>query len=261
MRIPLLRGRHFTEQEVSAGAPVLIVSESLARGVFPNEDPLGQRLLFGPTDPPREIIGIVGDVSHRGLELRKRPTMYMPMHATGWKNLVIRTTTDPLSLASAVRREIKALDPDLALAGVKPLEQLVYESVAEPRFRTTLLGLFAAVALLLAAIGLYGVLSYAVIERTREIGIRMALGAQARDVLRLVIGHGIKLALIGVLIGLGAALALTRLMKTLLFDLSATDPLTFGVIALLLTLVALAACWMPARRATKVDPMTALRCD
>jgi putative ABC transport system permease protein len=261
MRIPLLRGRQFTEQEVSAGAPVLIVSESLARAVFPNEEPLGQRLLTSPTDPPREIIGIVGDVSHRGLNLQKRATMYLPIHATIWKNLVIRTTADPLSLASAVRREIKALDPELALANVKPLEQLVYESVAEPRYRTTLLGLFAAVALLLAAIGLYGVLAYAVTNRTHEIGIRMALGAQARDVLRLVIGHGIKLALIGVVLGLGAALALTQLMKTLLFDVSATDPLTFVVIALLLALVALVACWIPARRATKVDPMIALRCE
>jgi len=261
MRIPLLRGRHFTEQEVSAGAPVLIVSESLARGVFPNEDPLGRALLFSPTDSPREIIGIVGDVSHRGLELRTFPTMYLPMHATGWKNLVIRTTTDPLSLASAVRQEIKALDPGLALASVKPLEQLVYESVAEPRYRTTLLGLFAVVALLLAAIGLYGVLAYAVTQRTHELGIRMALGARGADVLRLVVGQGIKLALIGVLLGLGAALALTRLMKTLLFEVSATDPLTFGVIALLLALVALVACWLPARRATKVDPMIALRCE
>jgi putative ABC transport system permease protein len=261
MRIPLLRGRQFTEQEVSAGAPVLIVSESLARGVFPNEDPLGQRLLFSPTDSPREIIGIVGDVSHRGLELRKFSTMYLPMHTTGWKNLVIRTTADPQSLASAVRQEIRALDPELALAGVKTLEQVVYESVAEPRYRTTLLGLFAAVALLQAAIGLYGVLAYAVTQRTYEIGIRMALGAQARDVLRLVIGHGIKLALIGVLIGLGAALALARLMNTLLFDLSPADPLTFGMVALLLTLVALAACWIPARHAAKVDPVVALRCE
>ncbi|HKQ78548.1 MAG TPA: ABC transporter permease [Blastocatellia bacterium] len=261
MRIPLLRGRQFTEQEVSAGAPVLIVSESLARAVFPNEDPLGQRLMFGPNDQPREIIGIVGDVSHRGLELRPFPTMYLPMRGTGWKNLVIRTTTDPLSLASAVRQEIKALDPDLALAGMKPLEQVVYESVAEPRYRTTLLGLFAAVALLLAAIGLYGVLAYAVTLRTREIGIRMALGAQPRDALRLIIRQGIKLVLIGVLLGLGAALALTRLMRTLLFEVNAADPLTFGVIALALTLVALVACWIPARRATKVDPMIALRCD
>jgi putative ABC transport system permease protein len=261
MRIPLLRGRHFTKQEVSAGAPVLIVSESLARAVFPNEEPLGQRLLTSPTDPPREIIGIVGDVSHRGLNLQKRATMYLPIHATIWKNLVIRTTADPLSLASAVRREIKALDPELSLANVKPLEQLVYESVAEPRYRTTLLGLFAAVALLLAAIGLYGVLAYAVTNRTHEIGIRMALGAQARDVLRLVIGHGIKLALIGVVLGLGAALALTQLMKTLLFDVSPNDPLTFVVIALLLILVALVACWIPARRATKVDPMIALKCE
>jgi putative ABC transport system permease protein len=261
MRIPLMRGRQFTEQEVSAGAPVLIVSESLARAVFANEDPLGHRLLFGPTDSPREIIGIVGDVSHRGLELRKRPTMYLPMHATTWKNLVIRTSADPLSLASAVRGEIKGLDTELAFAGVKSLEQVVYESVAEPRYRTTLLGLFAAVALLLAAIGLYGVLSYAVSQRTNEIGIRMALGARGADVLRMVIGHGIKLSLIGVLLGLGAALALTRLMRGLLFEVSAADPLTFAAIALLLTLVALVACWIPARRATKVDPMIALRCE
>ena len=261
MRIPLLCGRQFTEQEVNAGAPVLIVSESLARAVFPNEDALGQRLLFSPTDIPREIVGVVGDVSHRGLELQKRSTMYLPTRATGWKNLVIRTTADPLSLASDVRREIRALDPELALADVKPLEQLVYESVTEPRYRTALLGLFAAIALLLAAIGLYGVLSYAISQRTREIGIRIALGARGADVLRLVVGNGIKLALTGVLLGLGAALGLTRLMKTLLFGVSATDPLTFIVIALLLALVALMACWIPARRATKVDPMIALRCE
>jgi putative ABC transport system permease protein len=164
-----------------------------------------------------------------------------------------------MTLAPAVRQEIKALDPDLSIAGMKPMQQVVGESVAEPRYRTMLLGLFAAAALLLSAIGLYGVISYAVTQRTHEIGLRMALGAQARDVLRLVVGQGIKLAIIGVLIGLGGALALTRLMKGLLFSVSSTDPMTFIAIPVLLVVVALLACWIPARRATKVDPMEALR--
>jgi putative ABC transport system permease protein len=259
MRIPLLRGRHFTEQEVSASAPVLIISENLAQVVFPDEDPLGQRLILGPTTEPREIIGIAGDVSHRGLGANKFATMYLPMHATGWKNLVIRTTADPMSLAPAVRSEIKALDHELALANIQPMRRLVYESTAEPRYRTTLLGWFAITALLLAAVGIYGVVSYAVTQRTHEIGVRVALGAQHRDVLRLIIGQGMKLVVIGAALGLAVALGLTRVLSNLLFGVTASDPLTFTLIPLLLIAVALLACWIPARRAAKVDPMVALR--
>jgi putative ABC transport system permease protein len=180
---------------------------------------------------------------------------------TGWTNLTIRSAGDPLSLAAAVRREARAIDPDQPVAAVRTMEQVLNESVAAPRYRTWLLGLFAAVALILAGVGIYGVISYTVAQRTHEIGVRMALGARSPDVLKLVVGQGIKLALAGVLLGLGGAWALTRLVRNLLFGVSATDPLTFVAIALLLTLVALLACWIPARRATKVDPMIALRCE
>ncbi|HMV51598.1 MAG TPA: FtsX-like permease family protein, partial [Blastocatellia bacterium] len=213
------------------------------------------------------IVGVVGNVKYTGLDADDSPTMYVPYTTPGWASwsrsmyLVVRTTGAPSSLASALRREVNALDGDLPLTNVRAMEQVIHESVAEPRFRTSLLGLFAAVALLLAGIGIYGVISYAVTERRHEIGIRMALGAQRGDVMRLVVKQGMLLAGVGIAIGLAASLALTRLMKTLLFGVSATDPLTFGGIALLLALVALAACWIPARRATKVDPMIALRCD
>jgi putative ABC transport system permease protein len=260
MRIPLLRALGFTVQQVRHSARLLLVSEVLATAVFPNEDPLGKRLLLGLNEQiPFEIIGVVGDIRHRTLEAAPYATTYLPVLNTGWTNLTIRVAGDPLSLAAAVRREIQALDPDQPIAALRAMEQVLSESVAAPRYRTLLFGLFAVVALLLARGGIYGVISSAVAQRTQEIGVRMALGAQPRDVLKLVVGQGMVVVAIGIATGLLASLALTRLMKNLLFSVSATDPLTFSLIAFLLTLVALVACWIPAWRATKVDPMIALR--
>jgi len=260
MRIPLLKGRYFTKAEVHENAKVALISDVLAQRFFAGENPLGQRLRFGSIDQALyEIIGIVGDVRHRGLDLDLRQTIYFPSLRFGYSNVVIRTTADPASLAAAVRKEVTAIDPNQPLANVKTMEQWVSESVAQPRLRTLLLGVFSGVALLLSVVGIYGVMSYAVAQRTHELGIRMALGARAGVVLGLVIRQGMTLAVCGVAIGLAAALALTRLMKGLLFGVRATDPVTFAGVALLLTGVALLACYLPARRATRVDPLVALR--
>ncbi len=260
MRIPLLKGRNFTEAEVHDNAKVVIISDVLARRFFGDEDPLGKAVRSVlPNEEPKEIIGIVGDVRHRGLDGGLVQTIYSPYLGLGFSNLVIRTTNNPASLTAAVRKEVTAIDPNQPVANVKTMEQWVEESVAQPRFRTLLLGVFSAVALLLSVVGIYGVMSYAVTQRTHELGIRMALGARAGDVLRMVIRQGMKLALGGVALGLVAAFALTRLLKDLLFGVQATDPLTFAAIACLLTGVALLACFIPARRATRVDPLLALR--
>jgi putative ABC transport system permease protein len=259
LRIPLLRGRSFTEQEVRQGAKVLLISELLASQVFPNEDPLGKRLIMVMGPQPWEIIGIVGDIRDRALEAQPFPAMYMPTYATGRTNLVIRTQGDPTSITAAVRKEVQALDPDQPVADVKTMEQWVETAVAAPRYRTLLLGLFALVALVLASTGIYGVMSYSVAQRTHEIGVRMALGARQLDVLKLVVRQGMGLVLIGVALGLLGAIALTRVMSTLLFGVGAKDPLTFALVATILSVVAFVACYLPARRASKVDPLVALR--
>jgi putative ABC transport system permease protein len=237
-----------------------LISEALAAGVFPGEEPLGKRLLLGMNEKiPYEIIGVVGDIRHRALESAPRATMYLPTLETGWMNLAICTAGNPRSLPAAVRNEVLAIDPDQPIAAVRTMDDVLTESVTAQRYRTLLLCLFAAVALLLAGVGIYGVISYGASQRTRELGVRMALGAQSKDVLLLVLGQGLKLALSGVLLGVAGALALTRLVKTFLFGVSATDPLTFAAIALLIMAVSLLACWIPGRRATKIDPMVALR--
>jgi putative ABC transport system permease protein len=259
LRIPLLRGRNFTEQEVRQSAKVLLISELLASQVFPNEDPLGKRLIMVMGPQPWEIIGIVGDIRDRALESQPFPAMYLPTYATGRTNLVIRTQGDPTSITAAVRKEVQALDPDQPVADVKTMEQWVDTSVAAPRYRTLLLGLFALLALVLASTGIYGVMSYSVAQRTHEIGVRMALGARQLDVLKLVVLQGMGLVLIGVAVGLAGAVALTRVMASLLFGVGAKDPLTFVVVATLLSLVAFVACYIPARRAARVDPLVALR--
>jgi putative ABC transport system permease protein len=259
LRIPLRRGRNFTEQEVRQGDKVAVVSQQLVAQVFPNEDPLGKRLVLGIGDTPYEIVGVAGDILHRSMAGQAVPTMYFPSATTGFSNLVIRTKTDPLSVAGAVRKEIQTIDPEQPVAAVRPMTALIDASVSAQRNGTTLLGLFAALAMVLAATGIYGVMSYTVAQRTHEIGVRMALGARRLDVLKLVIRQGMLLAVIGVALGLAGAYLLTQVMTTLLFQVTARDPVTFTVVAVLLLAVAFLACIVPALRATKVDPLIALR--
>src|SRR5215813_9139040 len=269
--IELIKGRVFTAQDTCDSPLVVIIDEVLARQHFANEDPIGKRIRQPSADSPSlEIVGVVRHVENQSLDRQgQAPAQFytnfnqIPLQSLpGYVrriNLLVRTEIEPLSLASMVRAQVAALNKDQAVFNVRTMEQIVAQSVAARRFSMHLLTVFAVVALALASLGIYGLMSYAVAQRTREIGVRMALGAQVSDVLKLVIGQGVKLALTGVALGLVAAVALTRLMKTLLFGISATDPVTFAVIALLLTLVALLASWIPARRAIKLDPMIALR--
>ncbi len=265
--VPLRRGRYFTLVDKADAPRVAIINETMARRYFPNQDPIGKRIKQGGADRPQaswmEVVGVVGDVKYTGLDATAQATFYEPylQNPSRGMYLVVRGATDPLNLASTIRHEVWALDKDLPVTRLKTMEQLLYESVAEPRFRTLLLGIFAAVALVLASVGIYGVMAYAVTQRTNEIGIRMALGAQSRDILGLVVGQGLKLALIGVALGLAGAFAVTRALSTLLYGVSTTDAATFAGLALLLVAVALLACYIPARRAAKVDPMLALRCE
>src|SRR5262245_61461576 len=264
-RVPLIKGRLIAESDGAKAPPVVVVNESLARDYFANEDPLGKRItLLGDTHA-REIVGVVGDVKHSALDEEAKREMYFPMAQARFPpifmSLAARVSGDPMQMVAAVRGQVWAGDKDLPIYNIETIERLMAKSFAPRRFNLLLLGVFALVGLALAGVGLYGVMSYTVTQRTREIGVRMAMGAQTGDVLRLVIGEGMKLALIGALLGLGGALALTRLLKTLLFEVSATDPRTFVAITAVLTFVALMACWIPARRATKVDPMIALRTE
>ena len=258
--IRLLKGRPFTEQETKEPIKTVIINEAFARTYFPGEDPLRERLVIDMGESLTcEIIGVTRDIKQFSLQSESAPTMYLPSIEVGRASLVVRTAGDPLAITSAVRAAVQSVDKDQPIANVLSMEQILSSSVAEPRFRTLLLSVFAALALVLAGVGIYGVMSYAVARRTHEIGIRMALGARSGDTLKLVVGQGMTLALIGVAVGLAAAFALTRLLSSLLFGVSATDPLTFAVIALLLTSVATVACYIPARRATRVDQMVALR--
>jgi len=262
MGIPLLRGRYFTEGDMRDTTRVAIISDAMAKKFFPGEDPIGKRIHItnGPTTF-REIVGIVGDVKHYSLDQDTGWQAYEPytQQPFSFMTLVTRTAGDPAGLTAAIRKEVSNLDKEQPLSNARTLDKLISDSVAQQRFSVLLLGIFASVAMALAAIGIYGVLSYSVTQRTQEIGIRMALGAGRRDVIKLVVWNGMLLTLVGVGIGLGASFALTRLISTLLFGVSPTDRLTFGSIVLILITVALAACLIPARRAAKVDPLVALR--
>ncbi len=279
MDIPLLRGRFISDTDTQGSAPVIVIDEVMAKGLFPGQDPVGQSIRiavpegFAPgLDQPREIVGVVGHVKHFGLDtdarskiqyqiylpLMQLPDQVMPLVAGGMA-IMVRTTVDPLSLLSAVRRKVSEVGDDQPVFDVRTREQIVSDSVAARRFSMLLLGVFAGLALVLAAVGIYGVISYTATQRTHEIGIRMALGAERSDVLRLVVGHGLRLLLIGVSAGLAAALGLTRLMSSMLYGVRPTDIATFADVSLLLAGVAILASYLPARRATRVDPMVALR--
>jgi putative ABC transport system permease protein len=263
MDIPLLRGRRFTDAEDSEPRHVVIISESLAKEYFPNEDPLGKRIDVDMFDTPRltEIVGVVGDARYDSLTDPPQPTVYFPESELtyAFMTFTIRTTGDPSEMAPAARRVISSLDPDQPVSDVRTMRQVMSERIARARFNTLLLGLFAGLATLLAAVGIFGVMNYAVTLRTREIGLRMALGAQPGRVLMLILRQGLLLTLAGIAAGLLGALALTRLMSSLLYGVDATDPLTFAAIVVLLGVVSLVACYIPARRATRVDPLVALR--
>ena len=262
--IPILMGRDFTPTDGLEAPKVTIIDERLAREYWPSGSPIGKRIRFGPpedNEPWHTVIGVVGAVRHDRLDADTDKSVYLPhmQIPVNGLSIVVRATAKPEGLAGAVRAKVREIDPDLPVTKVMTMEDVVAESVWQPRIYSILFAVFATVALLLATVGIYGVMSYTVTARTREFGLRMALGAQSIDLLRLIVGQGMRLALFGVVIGLAGAFALTRLLKNLLFEVKATDPLTFFAIAGLLTLVTLAACWVPARRATKVDPMIALR--
>jgi putative ABC transport system permease protein len=267
--IPLLKGRYFTPRDDERAPQVALISESAVKKFFANEDPIGRKIRLGwgrGKDKPNvggEIIGVVGDVRQLGLDVPFEPEIYVPhaQVANSSLEIVLRTDVPPATLASAVRREVRLLDPDLPIAKIETLESIVAESISRPRFYMLLVAIFAGVALLLAAVGIFGVMSYSVAQRTRELGIRIALGAGAGAVRRLVVGQAMTLAGIGLAIGLGAALLLSSTLEKMLFNLSSTDPSTFAAVAGVLFIVALVASWLPARRAARVDPVVALRAE
>lgn len=265
MGIPLLRGRDFTAQDRMDSPHVAIISQSLASQYFPDQNPLGKRISVTNQDGQiwREVVGVVGDIKHTAIDQPTQPQTYEPIlqaQFTGL-NFAVRTAGDPTTLIAALRREVYAVDPDQPVGRVDPLVKLVADSMARQRFAFTLFTVFSGLALLLASIGIYGVMAYNVSQRTGEIGVRMALGATATDVVKLILSQGLGVIGLGLLVGLGATLALARVIQSMLYGTNPRDPLTLAVIAVLLAVVAIAACLIPALRATKVDPLVALRAD
>jgi putative ABC transport system permease protein len=270
--VPLIQGRWFEPEDRLESQPVTIVSLAAARKFWPGQNAIGKQVRWGVSAPWQTVVGIVGDVSQGPLNTAVAPHVYRPYNQlpgpfleqdpfSDWHamNLAVHTHVDPASLTSAVLATVHSLDPDLAVADIRTMTQVINSSFAGPAFNMEMLGALAALALFLSAIGVYGVLAYVVAQQTHEIGVRMALGAKPRDVLRLILNRGARLAAIGAGFGLVAAVGLTRLMKGLLYGVSAIDPVTFASVVGLLTLVALLASYIPARRATRVDPMVALR--
>jgi putative ABC transport system permease protein len=273
MGIPILKGREFTPHDNSSGAAVVVIDETLANHYWPGENAVGAHLRLDDGEPtPREveIVGVAGKVKHVGLDSESTTTVYAPLDQipestvpflAGNMSLVVRTSSNPQRLADGVRREVQSVDRDVPASSARTMEQFLTASVAPRRFNVILLAVFAGAALLLAVSGIYAVMAYSVVHRIHEIGIRMALGAQQSHVLKMVLGQGLRLALIGIALGLVGALALTRFISSLLFGISFVDPLTFVTMPLLFIVVALAACYVPARKATKVNPVIALRLE
>jgi putative ABC transport system permease protein len=267
MRIALRAGRYFDKHDVANSQPVCLINQSLANRYFRNENPIGKQISLGLSEFTGEIVGIVQTVRHHGPGSASAqdlgpaevyvPYAQLPVWPT--MSVAVRAKTDPSGLVSAVRQAVRELDRDLPVAKLRTMNAIFSSAFAEPRFRTLLISLFGGLALILAAIGIYGVMAYSVSQRIHEIGIRMALGAQPNGVLFLILQQGMTLVAIGIAIGLIGSLALTRVMRTLLFGISAADPVTFIGVPLLLALVAVIACWVPARRAARIDPMEALR--
>lgn len=268
LRVPLLAGRLLNESDTERGPYVAVVNQSMVKQYFPGESPLGKRIQVGATPtneiPWAEIVGVVGDMK-QSLASEASAEMYIPFRQADSlipifaMSMVLRTTNEPHAEVSALRNAVHEIDADQPLVNFRTMQENIATSVSDPRFRTMLLGIFAASALLLAVIGLYGLMAYSVEQRTSEIGIRLALGAQRNDVLKLIVVQGLKLVLVGVAIGLGGALALSQLLTRFLYGVVPSDPATFAIVASILTLVAMVACWIPARRAMRVDPIVALR--
>ena len=263
MGIPVLQGRTFDERDDAKAAPVAIANVTLARTYWPSATAVGKRVRFDPQSPWITIVGVVGDVRQYGLDKDPPPILYIPyaQFPVPFTNVVVRSMAAPGTVAGILRNAVAALDPDLPADEITTLQTVLDRSVDEPRFRATLLGAFAVTALLLAAVGVYGLVSQSVTERTREIGIRIALGAQPRQVLGALVREGLVLALAGIGLGLIGALLAVRVIASFLYGIGASDPMTLGSVALLLLLVALAASYIPSRRALRVDPMAALRAD
>ena len=264
LKVPLLQGRYFDEHDGADAPKVAIVNQAFARKWFPNQDAVGKRITFDDTRKPDPkwitIVGLVGDVRHRGLESDAKPEYYLPHSQNPYRGMIlaVRSKLDPQGLTELARRELRQLDSDIPAANIRTLEDVASDSIAPRRLSVLLIGIFAAVALVLASVGIYGVMSFLVVQRTHEIGVRMALGAQRSDVLRLVVGHALRLVLLGSLLGLIIALISTRGLSALLYQVGAFDPATFVGVPLILALVALLASYVPALRATRADPMVAL---
>jgi predicted permease len=271
MQIPLRAGRFLSDQDTHQAPPVCVINQSMANRYFRNEDPLGKKVRLGINDFTAEIVGVVRDVRQRSLSFENLTPEVQKLFSSQvyiaygqralWPRMrvIVRTFSEPTAVVSALRAEVRALDKDLPISKLRTMDAVRGNSIAQPRFRTLLIGLFSALALVLAAIGIYAVIAYTVTQRAREIGIRMALGAQRADILKLIVKQGLPLIFCGLLIGLAGAFALTRFMASLLYGVTPSDPATFLAVAFLLTAVALIACLIPARRAASVDPMVALR--
>ena len=264
MEVPVIKGRLFDEHDNEKSSQVTIIDEKMARNYWPNSNPIGARIKFGSLNsenPWLTVVGVVGSVKQYDLESESRVTMYLPTAQAmgGTMYLVARTSIVPSSLAASITSEVRSLDPNIPIFDVKTMDQRLSESLARRRFAMLALGVFAGFALLLAIVGIYGLISYSVAQRTSELGIRLALGARQIDVLRLVLSAGLKLALIGIAVGVVLSFAVTRFLSSLLFGVRATDLFTFSALSILLIVVSLIACYLPARRATKVDPLVALK--